>query len=557
MTQPTLWDEILPRPVAIEPHPGALVITGGLKVAGTAGFATDHRIDLPGLLGRANEAVRRLTRRGSDFFTLIPPGDGVDVVFEYVSDGDGAPSEGAIAGAYRLTVTPLGITVGAADQEGFAGALSTLVQAIMVAEDGDAATSTAETRAIRSGGGSGGSAAGGSADDLPGPCTLPAATIADHPAEEWRGFMFDVARHFFPIKSLQRMVDILWLLRLNRFHLHLTDDQGWRLPVPEYPRLTEVGGWRSDETSERGRYGGCYSRDELRRLDADAAALGITIVPEIDLPGHASAAVTAYPEASCDGEAPGVETRWGIFPAVVCATSRAARDLLTAAYRAVADTFSGRYIHIGGDEVLPEKWARCPDCSREDDPYQTIVRFMAEAVISLGRRPVAWDEAAGLDLPRETIIINWRDASGARAALERGYDLILAPEGRAAYLDHKHLKDPLEPGRLSFGTVADSAAFAPRSYVAAKAGTARTGSVLGGQGNLWSEEILYHRHFEYMAIVRLAALAQGFWSGVPADRLPEFFTVLGRWRRRLGDRGLAVYPGPYTNEEDRATLSPS
>jgi hexosaminidase len=353
------------------------------------------------------------------------------------------------------------------------------------------------------------------------------------------------------------MIDTLWLLRLNRFHMHLTDDQGWRIPVPEYPLLTEVGGWRSDETIEQGRYGGWYSRDQLRALDADASSLGITIVPEIDLPGHASAAVTAYPDVSCDGVAPGVETRWGIFPAVICATSTATRDLLAAVYRSAAETFSGRYIHIGGDEVLPDKWSRCPDCGRHDDPYQEIVRYMAETVISLGRRPIAWDEAAGLDLPRETIIVNWRDPSGARAALERGYDLIVAPEGQGAYLDRKHLDDPLEPGRLSVGTVGDAAAFAPHTYVAAKTSPTGSGSILGGQGNVWSEEILYHRHFEYMAIVRLAALAEGFWSGQPADRRPDFFPVLDAWRRRLGDRGLAVYPGPYTNEADRATLSSS
>jgi hexosaminidase len=531
MTPTVIWNEILPRPVSIEGHSGDLIISGQLRVTGTAPLSPESPVDVPRMLDRANDAVRHLTRRGPDFFLLVSPGKAAEVVLEYRKDPAEDPAEPSIPGSYRLTVTPEGITLAAADQEGFSGGLAVLVQAIMIAEEGIPETAAA--------------------------CRLPAVTVSDHPAGEWRGFMIDVARSFFPIESLQRKIDMLWLLRLNRFHMHLTDDQGWRIPTPEYPLLTEVGGWRPDQTSEDGLYGGWYSRAELRELDTDAASLGITIVPEIDLPGHASAAVTAYPETSCDGEAPGVETRWGIFPAVICATSDATRDLLSAVYRSVAETFSGRYIHIGGDEVLPDKWSRCPLCSSHADPYQEIVRHMTETVISLGRRPVAWDEAAGLDLPRETIIINWRDPSGARAALERGYDLIVAPERQGAYLDRKHLDDPLEPGRLSVATVGDAAAFAPRSYVAARTGTTQAGSVLGGQGNLWSEEILYHRHYEYMALVRLIALAQGFWSGVPADLLPEFFPILGRWRRRLNDRGIAVYSGPYTNGADRATLSPA
>ena len=371
----------------------------------------------------------------------------------------------------------------------------------------------------------------------------------------------DAARHFFPLESLERTLDILWLYRLNRLHLHLTDDQGWRLSVPGYPKLTDVGAWRSNGTSEDERYGGFYSAEELRALDASARALGITIVPEIDLPGHATAAVSAYPELLCSRERREVETRWGIFDAVLCVSRDTTMRFIEAVFAAVAEQFSGPYIHIGGDEVLRSGWDACPDCSRRDDPYQEIVAAMCTTVLRLGRRPVAWDEASGLNLPRETIIINWRTPDAAARALERGYDLVLAPESRC-YLDRRHRDSPLEPGRLSTCTVVDSASFAPTRYVAASGagdiarrdtGTAAaTGAangaatILGGQANLWTEEILYHSQFEYMALVRLAAIAEGLWTGEPAAERPGFYENLDALRRALWRRGYDVYPGPLT-----------
>ncbi|MDA3951852.1 MAG: family 20 glycosylhydrolase, partial [Spirochaeta sp.] len=374
----------------------------------------------------------------------------------------------------------------------------------------------------------------------------------------------DVARHFFPVETLERITDIIWLLRLNRFHIHLTDDQGWRFPVSEFPALTDTGGYRHDGTTENGRYGGSYTAGELQRIDREAALLGITVVPEIDLPGHASAALTAYPDLSCDQRAPGVQTEWGIFSHVLCTTRSETKRFLRAVFTAVRDTFGGSYIHIGGDEVPDGAWAACPACSRRDDPYQDIVREMAKLVLELGRRPVAWDEASRLDLPRSTIIVNWRRPGDAAAALERGYDLVLAPERRATYLDHKHRDTALEPGRLGVCTVADSAAFAPQAYVAdhvsagksAKPGAppndapaSQTSRILGGQANLWTEELLYHAHIEYMGIVRLAAVADGLWSGEPARVNDAFFPDLDRLRRRLSERGYAVYTGPFSDEQ--------
>ncbi len=168
--------------------------------------------------------------------------------------------------------------------------------------------------------------------------------------------------------------------------------------------------------------------------------------------------------------------------------------------------------------------------------------------VRLGRRPVAWDEASNLDLPSSTIIVNWREPEDAVAALRRGYDLVLAPQRQACYLDHKHIDTPLEPGRLGTCTVMDSASFAPAHYVQDHIeGTGQGGRILGGQANLWTEAVPYHRNVEYMAYTRLAAIAEGLWHGRPAASRPHFYSSLEELRRRLLARGFSLYPGPFTD----------
>ncbi len=429
---------------------------------------------------------------------------------------------------YRLRISGAGIQLHARNEAGVAAGLATLAQAVMFAR---------ET----------------SSNDM----TLPCVEIEDSPTHPWRGFMLDVARHFFPMRSLVRFLDLLWLFRYNRFHLHLSDDQGWRLPVEGYPLLTEIGAWRHDGTSEHGRYGGFYTPEELTELDRAAAALGVIVVPEIDLPGHASAALSAYPELGCTGQAPGVQTRWGIFESVICPVGETSSRFVDAVFSSLASIFEGPYIHTGGDEVVTTHWHSCPACreylqahglSGADELYQTIVRTMTESILAQGKRPLVWDEASRLDLPPETIIVNWRTPEFAVAALERGYDIVLAPEGKRAYLDHKTVDDELEAGRLGVCTVHDSASFEPGRYletVLEGSGEGR-GQVLGGQANLWTEAVPCHSHAEYMALVRLAAISEGLWYGRPGadDWEPRFSAVLEHMRQTLFSNGYNVYPGP-------------
>lgn len=495
-----MWNQIVPQPQQISLASGHFTFAGSLQVA--LSEAADSR-----WVQRINDAARRLLNLSVPLLAVHDshgsPDRGPDLIIQEV----GGPAE-----EYELIVTASRITIRCASATGRAHALATLTYALLLSTDG----------------------------------TLPAAHITDSPASSWRGFMLDVARHFFPMEALQQTLDMLWLLRINRFQLHLTDDQGWRFPIPGYPRLTEVGGTRPAGTSDHRWIGGTYAPEELSELDRDAQALGVMVVPEVDLPGHASAALAAYPELSCSGSEHQVETRWGIFPSVICTQSAQVRTFLSEVYRTLTDVFSGEYIHIGGDEVLTEPWQACPHCSIVDDPYQTIVRVMAEEVLAVGRRPVAWDEASALDLPAETIIINWRGPEGAMNALHRGYDLILAPEGKATYLDHKHRDSPLEPGRLGVCTVNDSSAFAPEPYVAAhRTDQPASGTIIGGQANLWTEGIRFQRDVEYMAFLRLAAVAQGLWAGAPGSAIPGFPEHLEVLRERLLSAGYAVYPGSF------------
>ncbi|TVQ24890.1 MAG: hypothetical protein EA383_09825 [Spirochaetaceae bacterium] len=525
----TIWTSLVPRPRSVEPTDGGFVVPETMNVY----CGDDHcRAIAETVFVAAARITGHLARTRPGQWALTADPRSAHLSVSITPD---RASE-----RYTLTVTPERIEIHAGGTPGVAAGFATLVQALLLQS---------------SEGVSGGLQA--AQHEPQQEHRLPAVHIEDAPHHGWRGFMFDTARHFFPIGTLHRLLDLVWLFRLNRFHLHLTDDQGWRVPISDYPDLTDVGAWRHDGTSEHGRYGGHYTRDELRALDMTAVMLGITLVPEIDLPGHASAALTAYPDLGCTGSPPGVETRWGIFDAVISPVGATTKAFVESVFADVSSLFSGPFIHIGGDEVLTTTWQQSDECreyiaghglSGVDDLYQVIVRGMAETVLSLGKRPVAWDEASQLDLPRETIIVNWRGPEFAKAALESGYDIVLAPQSKRAYLDHKHLDDEAESGRLGVCSVRDSSSFEPDHYLADTLDAARGSRILGGQANLWTEGVQSLRQAEYMGIVRLAAISEGLWTGAPGtDDWDDFSSRLSRLRQALYLAGYNVYPGLFSS----------
>jgi hexosaminidase len=430
------------------------------------------------------------------------------------------PADGLHVGEYRLKIVSDGISLQAGSYEAAAAGCSVLFQLLSSAPHGSG---------------------------------LQEQKISDAPGYQWRGAMLDSARSFYPKKAIKRYLDLMWIHRLNRFHWHLTDDQGWRLPIPELPLLTEIGAWRDDNTTNYGLTGGFYSADDIAEIVAHAADRGITVVPEIDMPGHTSAASAAYPHLNCRGRQLEVATRWGIFEDVLCAGRESTYRFVETVIRETARLFPGPYIHLGGDETPVTRWAECPECralmrsegmERPEELQGYFIKRAAAVTADLNRRPVVWDEVLEYDPPQDTIIASWRNTSFGKEAVKRGYEVIMAPLEKACYLDQQHLERAWEPGRLGVCTVRDTASFDP-----GRSDNRRGGSVLGAQGQLWTEAIPYGRLAEYMSYPRLSALADTLWGG-RVRPWEEAKRRLERHRQYLRSLGVLVYPGLLEEEEE-------
>lgn len=383
--------------------------------------------------------------------------------------------------------------------------------------------------------------------DLPGG-PLPCGVVEDWPRFGWRGCLLDVARHFMPKYAVLRFLDLMAAHRLNVLHLHLTDDQGWRVEVPEFPRLTTVGAWRAgswvgrppDGTPDHdGRpHGGFYPVDDLREIVAYAAERHITVVPEIDVPGHSQAAIAAYPWLGVTGERLEVLTRWGINDNVLAMTDEVV-DFYRRVLTHVSEIFPSEVICIGGDEVPTTQWAADPrsveraadlGLSSVDELHGWFVARLATHLDSLGRRASVWDEALSPTLPERTIVAAWHpDVDTGQ------HDVVLCPEEHL-YLDHRqsdHADEPIPVGYLR--TLADVYAYEPSA------------SALGAQAQVWSEHLDSPRRVDYAAFPRLAAFAEVVWS--PAERSYEEFEkrLVTHHLPRLDAMGVEYRPlaGPH------------
>jgi hexosaminidase len=371
---------------------------------------------------------------------------------------------------------------------------------------------------------------------------LPACEVEDAPRLAWRGVLLDVARHFLPKAAVLRFVDLAAAHHLNVLQLHLTDDQGWRLHVDAYPRLGEVGSWRTESTVGTWRtgrgdgrpHGGSYSRADLREIVAYARERGVTVVPEIDVPGHVQAVLSAYPELAARPGEHAVRTTWGISEDVLD-PSPAAVEFFARVLDQVCEDFDAPFVAIGGDEVPTTAWRERPDVVARaaglglvgPDGAGDVARLhgwflarLAEHLRSRGRRAVVWDEAFGPDLPRDVVVTAWRGTAVARTARAAGHDVVLAPE-QHLYLDHRQGDGPDEPVPVGFlRTLADVYAFEPVVEPELGDGVA-PGRLLGAQAQLWTEHLDSARRVDYAAFPRLAAFAEVAWTlGLPAERAP-------------------------------------
>jgi hexosaminidase len=378
---------------------------------------------------------------------------------------------------------------------------------------------------------------------------LPAAEIEDGPRFPWRGLMLDCSRHFYSIPFIKKLIDALSLHHISVFHWHLTDDQGWRIPIPGYPLLTEIGSRRLDK--RRGKYlGGIYTHDDIREIVRFAGARHIDVVPEIDFPGHALAVLTSYPDLGCTGGPYQVEDRFGIFEDVLCAGNDKIFDLAAAAFDTLVELFPSPYIHIGGDEVKFGRWETCPKCQarlretglgKGPELQSWITVKLAEMLEKRGKIAIGWDEvledSARFPLPKNVVVMSWRGPTGSITATGRGHQVILSPSTAGCYLDYKHTDDPEEPGQIGLSRISQLYAMDPLAGIKKDAHHL----VLGAQANLWSELIYAGRIAEYMIFPRVCALAEGLWTGNAG--LNDFLDRLEEHRGRLDALGLLQYRG--------------
>ena len=352
---------------------------------------------------------------------------------------------------------------------------------------------------------------------------LPACNISfEKPEQGYRGIHLDCARHFFSTGEIKRLLSVFAVLGFNIFHWHLTDDQGWRFPVEGYPLLEEIASKRLDPEYDDGRMeGGFYQMEDLKDIVNYAAALGITVIPEIELPGHATALLAAYPEFGCTGKKLSVPKKWGVFEDVMNPTSDKLWVFIDKAIKTLADVFPGPYIHIGGDECPHVQWEKNESCQKamKENGLKTTMELqgwfttkVARIVSSYGKRAMGWDEIVDApEIDKSVIIMSWRGLDGARKATSRGHQVILCPEaGGGCYFDRFQSTDDWEPGNL---TISPLKCVYNLDFNMMELKPEERALILGGQGNMWTEKLRFGRSIEYMYFPRTFALAENLWRG--------------------------------------------
>lgn len=500
---------LVPWPAQVAPGKGALLITDGATLAVPVGDAGAKAVAT--LLAARLAAQHGLSLR-------VVEGDTGTVRFARAAAGKGGDE------AYALTVTPGGAVITAAGDHG-------LLYGAMSLEQLAGAPGKGMVR-------------------------IPAVTLSDAPRFAWRGLMIDTARHFQPLASIRAVIDGMVAVKLNVLHLHLTDDQGWRFEVKKYPRLTQVGAWRTEPETGQGpgpRSGGFYTQDELRALVAYAAARGITIVPEIDLPGHAQALVAAYPDLGVLGGTPPVSGDWGVNPYLFNPGPQGmafVKDVLDE----LMAVFPSTYIHLGGDEAVKDQWERAAQVQAqmralgiktENGLQSWMIDQLGAYLAQHGRRLIGWDEILEGGLPPSASVMSWRGEAGAVDAANAGHDVVLSPAPNL-YLDNLQSdRGDAPPGRIAIQTLEAVYRYDPMPK---GIGADKAGHVLGAQANAWAEYLVTPWQVQHKIFPRIGALAESVWSD-PArpkdykDFLARLDPQMRRWRAgglEVADSALAV-----------------
>jgi len=374
-------------------------------------------------------------------------------------------------------------------------------------------------------------------------CRIPCLRSNDAPRFSWRGLHLDVCRHFFDVDFVKRLLDLMAIHKLNIFHWHLTEDQGWRIDIPSRPKLATISAWR-DESGNR--YGGWYSHDEIREVVEYAMERQIQVVPEIELPGHSIAALAAYPELACQPREFKVETEWGIFDDVYCAGNEQSFQFLEEVLDVTISLFPSDIVHIGGDECPKTRWKECPKCqtrmkenglANEDKLQSWFVGRMVRFLQERGKRAIGWDEILEGGLADGALVMSWRGDVGGIEAARMGHDVVMSPTNHC-YFDYRQADNEEEPGFHGVNTLRDVFEFNP---VPDELNSNESAHILGGQGNIWTERMYEPADVEFMIIPRICALAEVLWSGKSSD-FAEFGRRLDTHAAMLGEFGFRGRP---------------
>lgn len=510
--------------IAIVPYPNHLEAGRGTYRVTDRPVTCDSRTDERTQRAVVGFAARLATVTGGTNPVTVAdemPASGI----RFVTD-ESLPAEG-----YELNVDGEGIEVRASQFPGFLYALQSLGQLLPAAVYG---TEPAPDAAWE----------------------VPCVKIADAPRFAYRGMHLDVARHFFSVDEVKRYIDVMAIHKLNTLHWHLTDDQGWRIEIKRYPELTAVGSIRKATvvrkewgTYDGTPYGGFYTQDEIRDVVKYAADRGVTVIPEIDLPGHMLAALTAYPELGCTGGPYEVWGRWGVADDVLCPGREKTFEFLEGVLTEVMELFPSEYIHIGGDECPKVRWEKCPRCQAKirqlglkDDGEHTAEHYLQSYVTDRigkflaqhGRRIIGWDEILEGRAPSDAVVMSWRGSEGGIAAAKLGHDVIMTPNSHFYFDYYQSLDTDAEPFGIG-GYIPMEQVY---SYDPAfpELTPEQQKHILGVQANLWTEYVLSDEHLEYMLLPRLAALSEVQWCQpetkdwnrfIGSFRMDEIYSQMG------------------------------
>lgn len=503
----------IPAPVSLQVQDGSFTLSSSTVIVAEGAEARAAAEQFQRTVKKTHGLDLKITDQGADSNTIA---------FNLKAAASGDKPE-----SYQLEVIPQGIKVTAGDAAGLFYGGVTLWQALPEASGSDA-------------------------------LQVPALRIEDAPRFGWRGFMMDPARHFWSVEEVKQTIDAMALHKLNTLHWHLTDDQGWRIEIKQYPKLTEIGGCRlpagdggkDPKTGAPRPYCGFYTQEQVRDVVKYAAERHITVVPEINVPGHATAAIAAYPEIGTIDTPLVPSSEWGVFPNLVN-TEESTYTFFENVLAEVVTLFPGTYVHIGGDEAVKDQWKasarvqeRMREVSAKDEMAMQghLVERLEKYLAGHGKRLIGWDEILEAKLPAEATVMSWRGIEGGLQAARQGHDVVMSPSGDL-YLDYLQTDSPHEPpGRPATIPLKQVYNFEP---IPAELEADKRPHILGLQANMWTEHTRTFERLQHNVFPRLAAVAETGWSPAERKDYADFLKRLPRQLQRYDALGLGYAKTPF------------